>query len=346
MNYNKKVSVIDVWNDYYETRCGLCFFDERKKVLIISPFNPNGIGGAETFVKELIKEAEKKFRVTLLTRKKKVKGWDNTNFLLGAIWAFELSIRAIILQLRYKYNTIHSVGTIGLLVGVVLKKIFKIRLIATTLAIYKFNEFPYWKYRILSYIYKQADMIFVEDDLGFADMCHLNIDANKVEKFMHWVDLDLFKPDEKYKSGKLTVIFVGRPIYKKGKHIIEEVEKRLKNEEIEFIYVENVSQQTLSVYYKKSDIFCIPSIYAEGVSRAVLEASASGCVVLASNYGSLKDLIFNFGLVFEPTVNNFEREILMLNRNRILLNAMQEETRKYAEKHFSKNNAQVFFNKY
>ena len=91
-------------------------------------------------------------------------------------------------------------------------------------------------------------------------------------------------------------MFVGRPIYKKGEHIIKEVEKGLKGYgEMHFVYAKDISYRDLPFYYRGADIFVIPSLYDEGIARVALEAAASGCAVISSNYGSLPYLVKPFG---------------------------------------------------
>lgn len=70
---------------------------------------------------------------------------------------------------------------------------------------------------------------------------------------------------------------------------IEELAKSYQiDEHIKFIgRTEKVSQ-----YLQEIDIFFMPSFY-EGLSLSVIEAMASGCVIVASDVGGMKDIVIN-----------------------------------------------------
>ena len=67
----------------------------KKRILIITPFNPQGIGGAETFVRELEKEVCKYCEVSILTERNNTIKWDNVSFLTGAVKAFKLLLLGV-----------------------------------------------------------------------------------------------------------------------------------------------------------------------------------------------------------------------------------------------------------
>ncbi|MDD5449076.1 MAG: glycosyltransferase family 1 protein [Candidatus Omnitrophica bacterium] len=55
----------------------------------------------------------------------------------------------------------------------------------------------------------------------------------------------------------------------------------------------------LSLYYKNASVFIYPSLY-EGFGLPVLEAMSNGCVVIASNTGSIPEVAGNAALLFSP----------------------------------------------
>lgn len=323
---------------------------EYKRVLIITPFNPEGIGGAETFAKGLIKEAVKKVDIVYLTNAPLKETWDNTNIFIGAFIASGLLLRAIYERRHFKYETVHCIGVIATSVGVVLKKLFKIKLISTTLALYDFLSYPFIKLDIIWWIFRHIDKIFVEDQFGREEALKgLQIPDYKIQIFTHWVDMKKFYPaNYPVEKKRFNVLFIGRPIYKKGKHIIQEIEKELKEQRLKmrFEYVENVPYEDLPNYYRDADVFVIPSLYDEGVARVVLEAAASGCAVIASNYGSLRELVKPFGIIISPTVEMYKKKILRLYMRRKILNDYKSKAYQYALQNFTKKNAEVIINEY
>lgn len=319
----------------------------RKKILIITPFNPDGVGGAETFARNMIKEASINFNVTVITLPP-VTGWDNTSMRRGILIGFKLFFKAICLKNR-EYDAIHCFGVIATGVGVMLKALSSAKIISTILAIYEFEKYPYWKRAIISWIFRRIDKVFVEDNIERRDMEKgLNIPSHKVINFMHWVDLDRFYPARTpIKKDRFNVLFIGRPIHKKGKHVIEQAEYLLKKDfDINFFYVESLPYDQLPACYQMADIFVIPSLYQEGVTFVVLEAAASGCAIISSNNGSLTELVSPFGIVIEPTAENFKWKIIKLYRKRSRLKQNKQRAYDYARKYFSRKNAEVFLKEY
>ena len=67
--------------------------------------------------------------------------------------------------------------------------------------------------------------------------------------------------------------------------------------------------------YQSTDISLVPTIYAEGTSLSVLEAMATGNVVIATNIGGLPNLVLDGynGLLINPTGRD-----LMIALDRVL----------------------------
>lgn len=316
----------------------------RKKILIITPFRPDGIGGAKTFAKELINEVSKQHDIYLVTMKKYFFQWDNPNISQMIVVAWALFIRAFFLRIRYKFDAVHCLGIISTGVGAILKMVFGGKLISTTLAIYNFRGYSKMRQSFLRFVFRFVDVVFVEDNIGLYDITAVVKPLSKKKIFTHWVDLRKFKP-RKYSHKKPVILFVGRPIGKKGFHIFN----ALRNDEVlkqkaRFEYVQNVPYENLPKYYQGADIFIIPSVYDEGVARVVLEAAACGLVVVASNKGSLPELVRPFGFIASPSSVSFKRQILRILKMDI--DKLKRWSREYAKQNFSNRNAGVFIDEY
>ena len=59
----------------------------------------------------------------------------------------------------------------------------------------------------------------------------------------------------------------------------------------------------MSMFYSRSDITLIPTLYSEGTSLSCLEAMASGNVIIATNIGGLPNLVVDGynGLLISPS---------------------------------------------
>lgn len=312
----------------------------RKRVLILTPFPPDGIGGAESFVKVLIQEVSKYHEVTLCTLKPRRKAWKGTG-LDNFSSAFPLlMLYALFSQIIRPSQIIHAQGLISGLIAVLLKRIFKIKVFITLLALYEFDKKGKLFNGISNFIFQNCDIIFVEGNNGARDIHRFGVEA-KIRIFQHWVDQDIFKPSQYRKNNKTRILFIGRPIHEKGRHIVEDAERLLEGKGYEFQYIDNAPLETLPAIYQMAHIVVVPSLYAEGFSRVVAEAASCGCMVLTSNKGSLPEMVKGMGKwSIEPTAEKFAEYIPWI------ICVGGEQFHKYAKENFSSKNAEVFFHEY
>ena len=350
----------------------------QKKVLIITPFYPPNIGGAETFAEALAEEACKEADVAVLTFQsfkgegaeisykngvaikrlhwpfKPPEVWKGTtlrNFLL----VFPKILKATYLELKSAeryfdngYDVVHAQGLICGLVAILMKPFFKVKVLMTTLALYNFKERGFGREllaRVVRYIVKRCDKVFVEGESGFVDIasCLPSTKHGKIQKFQHWCDLDRFKPNPN--PHKTTnVLFVGRPIPEKGYFFYEEIMQHTKTT-VSWKAIHGEPYDKLIEYYQWADILVIPSQYEEGIPRVAIEAAACGCLVLGTNRGALPGLIEgNIGCCMD-TPEKFAKVIDSM-QDKDDLTKFQRKSRAYAEKHFSKENAKVMIDEY
>jgi glycosyltransferase involved in cell wall biosynthesis len=338
-----------------------------KKILILTPFYPPNIGGAETFAEGLCNEAKKWFNVTVLTFQPfqgRAKAYEEFYYPKGSLkihrmrWLLNqgawkgISLKnfitvmpqmffwSFVLLSKRKYDIIHAQGLISGLVAVLLKKVFKVKVFLTLLALYDFKRGVISS--VARYIFKNCDLLFVEGANG-SDNIRWMVDERKVRIFNHWVDQTIFKPMPRM-NDKIRVLFVGRPIPEKGRHIIEGAERLLNNKDkYEFTYLEDVSYKDLPAYYQRSHVVCVSSLYPEGYCRVVAEASSCGCSVVVSNRGSLREMCTDFGYIAEPRVKDFKEAIEEVSQN---LKEHQDRCYQYALQNFNRSNADVFIGVY
>ena len=314
------------------------------KIAIVTPFPPHGIGGGETFVKALFNEASKENDVHIITIGKAANCWQGTPILksFGLLWKLLIELFK---RENSKYDIYHAQGIIAAL-ACVLYQFFtfkKKKLLITILALYDFKINPWWC--VCKLILNRADKIFVEGQTGRQDLLDCGVEEDKIVEFYHWVDLEKFKPIAKSHDGDISILFIGRPIRIKGKHIIEQTERILfYAKQLKFKYVENLSHEELINYYQEADVLVVPSLYSEGFPRVIFEAAACGCLIIASNKGSLPELVSPFGESISPTPEEFARCLKQINYEYI--KKWSAFTRKYAERFFSPKNAEVFLKEY
>lgn len=135
-------------------------------------------------------------------------------------------------------------------------------------------------------------------------------------------------------DNKISIIFVGRLTKFKGFHDLISLINLLKKEDIEFTIIgqgdlkkdipklnnikhfENVENSKMSEFYKKSNIFILPS-YTEVFPMVILEAMSQGLVILTSNLPSLREIIKNHknGYLFDQGDIIKMRDIVLYLKN-------------------------------
>jgi phosphatidylinositol alpha-mannosyltransferase len=136
------------------------------------------------------------------------------------------------------------------------------------------------------------------------------------------VDLEHFSPDvapiEKFKDGKLNILFVSRLEKRKGLNYLLQAFRQVK-EEIpntrliivgpgtrlrrryeryvaksgleDVVFVGLVTYAELPRYYKTADVFCAPAIASESFGLILLEAMAMGKPIVASNISGYANVV-------------------------------------------------------
>ena len=302
-----------------------------EQALIITPFYRPNIGGAETFAEDLAKVISKKYIVHICTIKwKKPILWQGKNILGGVYFLFKL-LPSLWKMRKYKYDKVYALGFISSFACILLRINFS----AIILCLHDFKR----KSLFVTYILNKSKWVFVEGSRCKEDMLTAGVNEEKIIKFQHWCDQSKFQYVIR-NHKRLKVLFIGRAIKIKGRHIIEKCEKM--TEGIDYEYVTSVPYEELPKYYQMADVCVVPSLYTESFSRVVCEAASSGCVVIASNYGSLPEMVTPFGKCIVPTAENFAKELNKLNDNKMKLEGIQVTTAWYAKKWFSNRNAEVF----
>ena len=352
-----------------------------KKILILTPFYPPNIGGAESFIEGLAKEASKCCHVSVLTfhpflRKSKKfeqskssegslkvyrmnwlvkhsKAWQGVSLKNALSVIPQMALKSIFLCVKERPKIVHAQGLLTCLVGVFLKKIFRCKLYLTLLALYDFESKGKIFQSVSKWIFKNCDIIFCEGKNAIRDVAgmykkdytkHGYLKA-RFKIFNHWVDQEVFKPPVKPRTKKkIKILFVGRPIKKKGIHVIKAAEEAINDKRMEFNYVENVPFEDLPKYYQSNHVLVIPSLYSEGFTRVVAESASCGCALIVSNRGSLPEMVEPFGWVINQ--HDFMRVLKGLLIVPEEVDKMSKLSLEYARENFSPKNAEVFLNEY
>lgn len=301
------------------------------QILILTPFYKPNIGGAETFCEDLSKELSKKYVVHICTIKwTKPILWEGLPVFKAINLFFKLN--SSFRKLKYKYEKVYAFGLVSCLVCL----LNRVKFNSIILTLYDFRDHN----ALFAYMINKSQKVFVEGNNGKLNLVKKGIKEEKIIVFTHWADHSRFFY-VKRPEGKLKVVFIGRPIWIKGKHIIQTCEKM--TEGIDYEYIENVPYKDLPKYYQMADVCVVPCLYDDSYSRVVVEAASCGCVLITSNRGSLPEQVHDFGKAIVPTPENYRDILNKLKSTRHGVEKIQVQTATYALKHFSSKNAEVFF---
>lgn len=341
----------------------------RKKILIIAPFFPPNVGGAETFAYNLAKELSRDNDISVLAFQpmngQKAAYYEVADYIEvvridwpfnpGKIWQ-GTSIKnfllvfpkmlywAILWQKRRKFAMVLANGLISCAVASLLR-FWGVKGRGGILhAFYGFKGRNALFKAFTRVLLSGIDKLFVEGELVRQDLIDIRIPESRLAMYCHWCDQTKFRPPAKRNNKKMVVLCTGRlDLPEKGIHIIKYVEAGLKEKEIEFVYIENVPHEVMPKYFQMADVVVVPSLYAESYPIVVIEAASSGCAIITTDKGALPELTKGFGWIAEEDyIINFKNIILMFYENKDALKIAQKQSYEYALKHFSPRNAEIF----
>ncbi|OGK18267.1 hypothetical protein A3G67_03150 [Candidatus Roizmanbacteria bacterium RIFCSPLOWO2_12_FULL_40_12] len=235
-----------------------------KRVLLITPFAPPQLGGAETHLEDLYEYLRhENYNVTLLTYKPLVGRVDTKSiekkknltiyryqwFGENLFAKFEsyppifnflyitpyLLVRSFIHMLlnKNKYDLIHVFGLNASFIGRFLKLVFNQKIVMSSEALYDFVPGSFFA-KVARWVLKDLDAILVGSEESRDEFVKLGLPKKKIIVYIHWIRLKNFKPANKdllkRKLGwknKFTVLYVGRLIRIKGIRVFIDVAKQV-----------------------------------------------------------------------------------------------------------------------
>ena len=264
-----------------------------------------------------------------------------------------------------KTTTIHAQGLNASLIGVVLSRIFRQKLVTSIHAVYEISPTSIVS-KLNYHILKHSHKILATSDRSLQELESIGISREKLDVFIPWVNQQLFKPLSYSLSRKelgfghtFTVFFLSRLIRKKGARVLVKVAQLLP--EINFVFAgigpdaEYITRQSklhknitfagtldyhdIPKYFSASDLYCFPTQYEEGFGLVLPEALSCGTPIVTSNKGAIPKVVDpTVAILVQPTVANLKTAILDLYHHPEKLQYLKSNTVKFAKKRYSSDN--------
>ncbi|MDP6642283.1 MAG: glycosyltransferase [Candidatus Nanoarchaeia archaeon] len=299
----------------------------------------------------------------------------NNPLLYLQVPSFGLSFLYKSLKVYNNHNIIYSQLVFAGMIGIILRKILnkKIPIIITfwgkdvdNLAKHK---------RIYNLLIKEGDLFITLSPDMSKDLLKIGCDKLKVKDINIGINLSNFNYRKPKKSKKITFLFIGRLIEKKGiKYMINAFNKILKNNNFELrILGDGSLEDSLKLQVKKlnleknitfisnrgvkdtrklsldefskADIFLLPSVLAsdgdkEGTPFVLMEAQAMGIPCISSFHAGIPYLVLDNKtgfLVKERDVNDLSNKMLKLANNYNLRLKFSKAGRKHIEENYNQD---------
>jgi len=269
-------------------------------------------------------------------------------------------------------DVIHSHGLVAGTVSIFWGKVFGKKVVISLHSIYHFPVNGLYR-SFVKVVFKMANKIICLSKQSAKEVEDLGILKEKIKVFTYWIDLDRFKRDNKAKeklgwNGKFVILFVGRLIPEKGiLELLESVrswsdnimlviigsgpledfitsQKKLVNN---LIFLGEVDNERLPVYYSAADLLIVPSVHEEGFGRVILESLACGTPVVGSNRGAVPEAMDGtVGKLIDVSPQNIKNSVESFYKNPNKLRLLSSRARKFAITRFSERNIRSIIESY
>ncbi|MCA9459935.1 MAG: glycosyltransferase family 4 protein [Nanoarchaeota archaeon] len=202
-------------------------------------------------------------------------------------------------------------------------------------------------------VWKSAEFV-VANSKYLKDLALESCPKQDIKIIYNGVNLDEFKRNEvsKNKSGKFEILCVGRLIERKGMRYLLEALKDVKNVSLTIIgdgplkenliklaedysidakFLGDINHDEISSYYKKADIFVLPSL-SESMSNTILEAIAASLPIITTKTGPQEIIKDNGFIVNIESAQELKDSIIQLRDNPQLKENMGRKSFEIAKK--------------
>lgn len=274
-----------------------------------------------------------------------------------------LGLRALLFMLKNKekVDVIHAIGLSSAFIARFLKAIFNKPAVMSTETLFNFRKGSFF-YRVSRWVLSGMDIVLAQSEESRVEIMGLGISENRIKVFHHWINQDIFTPQDKRLARKklnwkemFTILYVGRLIPEKGVRLTIEAVRQLGGNvqlyivgddgpELSYVsdsvqkhtnihFVGKIQHDNLPPYYTAADLFIYPALYKEDMSYAILDALSCGTPVINTNLGSgIYRLPTDVCYIVKPEINDIVEKVRFLVRHTSKLKTMSKRAAIFAKK--------------
>lgn len=271
-------------------------------------------------------------------------------------------------------EVLHAHGFVAGFIAAFLGKLFRKRVVLSTHAVYRLGTRKTLG-SVFKGILKRCDMILCLSGESKEELINAGVSKKKVSVYTYWVDQNVFHPKDKTivrenrgLPDKFTVLFVGRLIEIKGADVIVEAArffrdsavfifigdgplapdiKQASEQQVNILFIGRVNNKDLPDYYCAADVLVVPSRYAEGFGRVILEALSCGIPVIGADCKGIREAMdTSVGIFVKPDASAITRAIESLVTDSSRRESLRSKCRTFAEERYENKNAEVILKTY
>jgi glycosyltransferase involved in cell wall biosynthesis len=266
-----------------------------------------------------------------------------------------------------KIDTIHAHGFAAGFIVSFCQIFFKIKnLVISTHYIYPNLNPQKISTKILKWTFSKFNKILTVSQTSAQQLINIGLNPNQMTIYKHWLDPKIYSTKTKT-NKKFNILFVGRIIKMKGVFNLLKVAKTLPKIEFNLIgngpdykslFLISKNQKNFHLlgkmkptdivyYYHQASLTILPSITPEAQPMVIMESLMCGTPVICTNLGSASKMYNSkVGITINPTTKNIYSKIKYFYQNQNILNEYQKNSRSFALKNYSPQNAKKIIQTY
>ncbi len=276
-----------------------------------------------------------------------------------------------LLRHRSGIDVIYANGLAPAFVARFLGPLFGKRIVLGSHSIYGFAPGSRME-RVMGWILRPMQAVLGLSEESTNELVRAGVRREVAATFRYWIDLERFSPGDRAAARQrlgvpaeaFVCLFVGRMIAIKGVRLLLEISKRPEFQDVLFLfagvgpvadevtraavqqpnvrYAGAIVNSDLPDYYRVADVLAVPSQYAEGFGRVILEALSCGTPVIGSDCAGIREATSpEVAWLIKPTATKLATLLAQVLSDPAATAAKRARCRQFALERYSTANVAV-----